>query len=81
MTPASPFQHRKCERLLEADDLSRREQVGALAEIEGLEDWLITGATTPGFMPTTLEAVLVRLGSERVRLMVDGFFAARVQVV
>ena len=80
MTTASPFQHRKCHRLLETDDLSRRELVRALAEVEGLEDWLLLGATTSEFMPTSIDAVLVRLGTERVLLMVEGFFASRAQV-
>jgi hypothetical protein len=74
MITSNPFQRRKCDRLLAADDLSRREICAALAKVAGLESWILESATTDLFVPTSIDAVLVRAGTTAVRGFVSRFF-------
>lgn len=69
----TPYQLRKLERLLVAEDLSRAELARALAGFAHLEDWLLRDAAGPDFLPTSLEAVLTRNGTQKVERMIQRF--------
>ena len=75
MTTSIPFQRRKCDRLLEDEELSRRELGAGLAGIEGLEEWILERATSDGFIPTSVDEVLRRFGTAWVRGMAGRYFA------
>jgi uncharacterized protein len=76
----TPYQRRKLERLLAAEDLSRAELARALAGVPGLEDWLLGAAAGPDFLPSELEAVLSHHGTRRVATLIERFLGETVVV-
>jgi hypothetical protein len=74
MVPTDTFRRRKLVRLLDAEDLSRREQVRALARIEGISEWMLNEALRSGLETSRLETAIARLGTGWARRAVKRFY-------
>ncbi len=74
MAPTATFKRRQLLRLLETNDLSRREQVRVLARTPGLGEWILTEAERSGLETTRLEIAVGRLGTGWTRRAVKRFF-------
>lgn len=73
--PSTPtFQRRKILRLLEAEDLSRRQVARALGTVEGLDRWIQAEASRRGLGTLRTETALAQLGTQWTRLVVKRFY-------
>ena len=74
MIHSDEFQRRKLLRLLDAEDLSRRELARALSNTDGLGGWMVQEARRAGLETSRVDEALARLGTGWARRAVKRFF-------